>query len=260
MKARQRKLGKLNSSSSTLNNGTTVRDETEFNPPATTKSQTSNSQILNTQATPENKVVLGPITKLIDNDTKKQNQPLQGRKSRIGSRNTRNSVKKLEKNLTTSDNYSKEQQLGELIKMFNFDISNERIKVEENTEYYTMRMEIIDLQNKIQQANKEFDFLCDQQQIKNENDNKQIEFLENVLKEKIEENVEIVKTDNKIILDEIASLERKLNALKSIVEKEEQDFNKLNIEFTNTNLRLQNEIDLVTKFKKTIDEGNHLNM
>ena len=185
---------------------------------------------------------------------------MQGRKSRIGSRNTRNSIKKLEKNLTTPGNYSKEQQLGELIKMFNFDISNERIKVEENTEYYTMRMEIIDLQNKIQQANKEFDFLCDQQQIKNENDNKQIEFLENVLKEKIEENVEIVKADNKIILDEITSLERKLNSLKSIVEKEEQDFNKLSIEFMNTNLRLKNEIDLVTKFKKTIDEGKHLNI
>ena len=259
MKARQRKLGKLNSSSSTLNNGTSVRDETEFNPAVTTKSPLSNSQ-MNTQATPENKVILGPITKLIDNDTKKQNQPMQGRKSRIGSRNTRNSIKKLEKNLTTPGNYSKEQQLGELIKMFNFDISNERIKVEENTEYYTMRMEIIDLQNKIQQANKEFDFLCDQQQIKNENDNKQIEFLENVLKEKVEENVEIVKADNKIILDEITSLERKLYSLKSIVEKEEQDFNKLSIEFTNTNLRLKNEIDLVTKFKKTIDEGKHLNI
>ena len=96
MKARQRKLGKLNSSSSTLNNGTSVRDETEFNPPMITKSPLSNSQ-MNTQATPENKVVLGPITKLIDNDTKKQNQPMQGRKSRIGSRNTRNSIKKLEK-------------------------------------------------------------------------------------------------------------------------------------------------------------------
>ena len=45
MKARQRKLGKLNSSSSTLNNGTSVRDETEFNPAVTTKSPLSNSQM-----------------------------------------------------------------------------------------------------------------------------------------------------------------------------------------------------------------------
>lgn len=257
MKARQRRLGKQNASTASIKVDSIKEEPIEIKPKEEIKPEPriSETSIATTPSVNnDNKMMFGPITKLIENDTKKLAQPTQGRKSRVNSKNTRNSVKKLEKNLTTPGNCSKEQQLSELIKMFNFEISNDKIKLEENTEYYDMKVEIADLQNKIQQAIKEYEYLCEQKENKSDSDNKQIEFLENVLKQKIEENVEKVKTENKIYEEEIDSMEKKLIGLKNIYAKEEVDFNKFYDELTNMNIRLQNEIDYVNKLKKKIKE------
>ena len=251
MKARQRRLGKQNASTASIKVESVKEEPIEIKLKEEIKQEQRVSETNITTTPNENKMMLGPITKLIENDTKKLAQPTQGRKSRVNSKATRNSVKKLEQNLTTP---SKEQQLSEMIKMFNFEISNDKIKLEENTEYYDMKVEIAELQNRIQQANKEYEYLCEQKENKSDSDNKQIEFLENILKQKIEENVEKVKTENRIVEEEIDSMEKKIIGLKSLYTKEEENFNKFYDELNIMNTRLKNEIDYVNQLKKRIKD------
>ena len=257
MKARQRRLGKQNASTASIKVESVKEEPIEIKLKEEIKQEQRVSET-NITTTPnennENKMMLGPITKLIENDTKKLAQPTQGRKSRVNSKATRNSVKKLEQNLATPGSSSKEQQLSEMIKMFNFEISNDKIKLEENTEYYDMKVEIAELQNRIQQANKEYEYLCEQKENKSDSDNKQIEFLENILKQKIEENVEKVKTENRIVEEEIDSMEKKIIGLKSLYTKEEDNFNKFYDELNIMNTRLKNEIDYVNQLKKRIKD------
>ena len=159
---------------------------------------------------------------------------------------------------------NKQEELSKLVTMFNFDINEEKIKIEENTEYYEMRKEIINLQNKIKESKQELENMINQNKIRENLEKKQIEKFEHLLKKKIEENVENVKKNNKITNEDINILDKKLSIMKEMYEKEENQLNNFINKIDLTNEKLKNEIfyveDLKEKLKnlKEIDVGNDL--
>ena len=147
---------------------------------------------------------------------------------------------------------NKQEELSKLVTMFNFDINENKIKIEENTEYYEMRKEIINLQNKIQESKHELENMINQNKIRENLENKQIEKYELLLKKKIEENVENVKKNNKITNEDINVLDKKLSIMKEMYQKEENQLNNLINKIDFTNEKLKNEIFLVEHLKEKL--------
>jgi hypothetical protein len=106
--------------------------------------------------------------------------------------------------------------------------------------------------------------MINQNKIRENLENKQIEKFEHLLKKKIEENVENVKKNNKITNEDINILDKKLSIMKEMYEKEENQLNNFINKIDLTNEKLKNEIfyveDLKEKLKnvKEIDVGNDL--
>ena len=246
MKAKQRKLQKqsLIQSSNANVSGTTSKEPSLL--ALTTddfKSQVSSSKVH----------FDGPISKLIDNDIKKysQHQPQQKRQFKKSSREL------LKKESSKIETPTTNEDLEELVKTFNIDIEHDRIKIEENNEYYDMRVEINELQNSIKNSKKQYEMLIEQNQKKINEENKQIMILENRLKQKLEENVEEIKKDNHLCEQEINVLEGKLEKLKQEQIKEDENYEEMTKELDNTNKRLEEEMEYINKIKHLLLKFNN---
>lgn len=201
---------------------------------------------------------LGPISQLIESDTKAilssspQTSAYIRRKTRA--LNRMQSLKEPKKQTIKVEPVfvNKEEQYEELIKMFNLDISNEKIKLEENSEYYDMRIEIAELIGKIGQAKQEYEYIVEQNKQRCEHETKVITDLEMKLKNMVEENVELIKTDNKICAEDIDILDKRLSGLKAMLIKDQHNYILIEKEFSKTIEKLQRENDLVNSLKKKL--------
>ena len=82
--------------------------------------------------------------------------------------------------------------------------------LEENTEFFDMRNTIKELEKKIEDSKKEYEYIVNQNTIRTINENEQIKKLEDKLKKKVNENIEIIRKDNKITIEDVNNLNKKL--------------------------------------------------
>ena len=89
----------------------------------------------------------------------------------------------LKKELLNSEGSSNlEEEINKLSMIFNLNIDNEKMLLEENTEFFDMKKTILDLEKKIEESKKEYEYIINQNTIRTINENTQIQKLEEILK------------------------------------------------------------------------------
>ena len=145
----------------------------------------------------------------------------------------------------------KEQELSKIATMFNFEIDKNKkiINIKENDEYYDMRKEINELEIELEKTKEEYDNLIKKNEIETENQKEQIEELENELKKQVNFDIENLKKENIILLRDVNLLDKKLDSINALYQKEKYDMNNTIDELNNTIRKLKGEIFFVDDLK-----------
>ena len=145
----------------------------------------------------------------------------------------------------------KEQELSKIATMFNFEIDKNKkiINIKENDEYYDMRKEINELEIELEKTKEEYDILIKRNEIETENQKEQIEELENELKKQVNFDIENLKKENIILLRDVNLLDKKLDSINALYQKEKYDMNNTIDELNNTIRKLKGEIFFVDDLK-----------
>ena len=145
----------------------------------------------------------------------------------------------------------KEQELSKIATMFNFEIDKNKkiINIKENDEYYDMRKQINELEIELEQAKQEYDNMIKRNKIETENQKEQIEELENELKKQVNFDIENLKKENIILLRDVNLLDKKLDSINALYQKEKYDMNNTIDELNNTIRKLKGEIFFVDDLK-----------
>ena len=135
--------------------------------------------------------------------------------------------------------------------MFNFEIDKNKkiINIKENDEYYDMRKEINELEIELEKTKEEYDNLIKRNEIETENQKEQIEELENELKKQVNFDIENLKKENIILLRDVNLLDKKLDSINALYQKEKYDMNITIDELNNTIRKLKGEIFFVDDLK-----------
>ena len=145
----------------------------------------------------------------------------------------------------------KEEELSKIATMFNFEIDKNKkiINIKENDEYYDMRKEINELEIELEKTKEEYDNLIKRNEIETENQKEQIEELENELKKQVNFDIENLKKENIILLRDVNLLDKKLDSINALYQKEKYDMNNTIDELNNTIRKLKGEIFFVDDLK-----------
>ena len=146
---------------------------------------------------------------------------------------------------------NKEQDLSKIATMFNFEIDKEKdiIKIKENDEYYDMRNQIIQLEKELENTQKEYNTLLNQYEKKNELERQQINELESELKRHVDYDIEKLKKDNIILTREINLLDKKLDSVTTLFQKEQYDMSSTIFDLDNIIRKLKGELYFVDDLK-----------
>lgn len=158
------------------------------------------------------------------------------------------------------DQKNKEEMLSRLAALFNFDLQKDKIKIDENSEYFELRKEIVDLNNQLDNAKKNYDYIISEHEKENLNDEKEIKDLENKLKQCVELNIEKVKNENKNLTREINSLDKKFQNMIFLEKKNYNENMYLINELDNTINKLKGELNYVEDLKYRLKKlgGNEI--
>ena len=164
--------------------------------------------------------------------------------------NNKENEKNNEKKKINPEEY-KEQELSKIATMFNFEIDKNKkiINIKENDEYYDMRKQINELEIELEQAKQEYDNMIKRNKIETENQKEQIEELENELKKQVHFDIENLKKENIILLRDVNLLDKKLDSINALYQKEKYDMNTTIDELNNTIRKLKGEIFFVDDLK-----------
>ena len=145
----------------------------------------------------------------------------------------------------------RQQELSKIATMFNFEINKEKktINIKENDEYYDMRKQIKELEDELDKTKKEYDDLIIRNKKETEMNKRRIEEMESDLKNHVDNNIENLKKENLILKRDINILDKKLDSIKSLYQKEEYDMNNTINELDNIIIKLNTEISYVEDLK-----------
>ena len=183
-------------------------------------------------------------------------------KNIINEESEKEEVKALKKDLNPYNNKNvmekeinmeeyREQELSKIATMFNFEINKEKktINIKENDEYYDMRKQIKELEEELDMTKKEYDDLIQRNKKETEMNKRRIEEMESDLKNHVDNNIENLKKENLILKRDINLLDKKLDSVKSLYQKEEYDMNNTINELDNIIIKLSTEISYVEDLK-----------
>ena len=155
----------------------------------------------------------------------------------------------MEKEINTEE--YRQQELSKIATMFNFEINKEKktINIKENDEYYDMRKQIKELEDELDKTKKEYDDLIIRNKKETEMNKRRIEEMESDLKNHVDNNIENLKKENLILKRDINILDKKLDSVKSLYQKEEYDMNNTINELDNIIIKLNTEISYVEDLK-----------
>ena len=252
----------INNNNNNNNNNNEIRKIKTFR-----KSNSINElHINNNISTPERgfirdkkKNISGPITQFID----KQYRNIKRKKSRNNLNQYLEIPSDIQKETllgSNSDSSNLEDEINKLSILYNLNISNEKMLLEENTEFFDMRNTIKELEKKIEESKKEYEYIVNQNTIRTINENEQIKKLEDKLKKKVNENIEIIRKDNKITIEDVNVLDKKLQNMNEVYQKEEYDLFQLIHEIEKTNKKLKMEIHFIDDLKERLKKikGNEI--
>ena len=140
--------------------------------------------------------------------------------------------------------------------MFNFEVDKKKkiINIKENDEYYDMRKQINDLEQELENTKNEYDILIQHNQKETQMQKEQIEELENELKRLVDYNIENLKKENIMLVRDVNLLDKKLDSVTTLYQKEQFDMNLTINELDSTIKKLKDEIfyveDLKLRLKK----------
>ena len=160
-----------------------------------------------------------------------------------------------EKQEITPEEY-KQQELSKIATMFNFEVDKKKkiINIKENDEYYDMRKQINDLEQELENTKNEYDILIQNNQKETQMQKEQIEELENELKRLVDYNIENLKKENIMLVRDVNLLDKKLDSVTTLYQKEQFDMNLTINELDSTIKKLKDEIfyveDLKLRLKK----------
>jgi len=160
-----------------------------------------------------------------------------------------------EKQEMTPEEY-KQQELSKIATMFNFEVDKKKkiINIKENDEYYDMRKQINDLEQELENTKNEYDILIQHNQKETQMQKEQIEELENELKRLVDYNIENLKKENIMLVRDVNLLDKKLDSVTTLYQKEQFDMNLTINELDSTIKKLKDEIfyveDLKLRLKK----------
>jgi hypothetical protein len=153
----------------------------------------------------------------------------------------------------------KVEELSKIATMFNFEIDNDKkmIKINENEEYYDMRKQIQELELELSKAQKEYNDLILYNKRKTEKQKEYIEELENDLKKQVNYNIENLKKENIILLRDVNLLDKKLDSITTLYQKEKYDMNSTINELDNVIKKTNEEIFYVEDLKMRLKNLNN---
>lgn len=160
-----------------------------------------------------------------------------------------------EKQEITPEEY-KQQELSKIATMFDFEVDKKKkiINIKENDKYYDMRKQINDLENELENTKNEYDLLIQNNQKETEMQKEQIEELENELKRLVDYDIENLKKENIMLVRDVNLLDKKLDSVTTLYQKEQFDMNLTINELDSTIKKLKDEIyyveDLKLRLKK----------
>ena len=148
----------------------------------------------------------------------------------------------------------KDNELTRFATLFNFNVNSTRdkIKIEENSEYYDMRNIINELENKLRYTQVDYDNFLDEIKEKTEKNESEIAHLQKKLKTLVEKDIETIKKDNKVLTRDINLLDKKVDNLKIINQKEEYEIKNIITDLDKTINKLKGEINFVDDLKLRI--------
>ena len=161
-----------------------------------------------------------------------------------------------EENKPMSPEEYKQQELSKIATMFNFEVDkkNQIINIKENDEYYDMRKQINDLETELENTKMQYDNLIQNNKNQTEMQKEQIEELENELKRLVDYDIENLKKENIMLLRDVNLLDKKLDSVNTLYQKEQYDMNNTINELDTTIKKLKDEIyyveDLKLRLKK----------
>lgn len=150
----------------------------------------------------------------------------------------------------------KQQELSKIATMFNFEVDKKKqiINIKENDEYYDMRKQINDLETELENTKMQYDNLIQNNKNQTEMQKEQIEELENELKRLVDYDIENLKKENIMLLRDVNLLDKKLDSVNTLYQKEQYDMNNTINELDTTIKKLKDEIyyveDLKLRLKK----------
>ena len=158
---------------------------------------------------------------------------------------------KQEKNKPMSAEEYKQQELSKIATMFNFEVDkkNQIINIKENDEYYDMRKQINDLETELENTKMQYDNLIQNNKSQTEMQKEQIEELENELKKLVDYDIENLKKENIMLLRDVNLLDKKLDSVKTVYQKEQYDMKNTINELDSTIKKLKDEIYYVEDLK-----------
>ncbi len=161
-----------------------------------------------------------------------------------------------EENKPMSPEEYKQQELSKIATMFNFEVDKKKqiINIKENDEYYDMRKQINDLETELENTKMQYDNLIQNNKNQTEMQKEQIEELENELKRLVDYDIENLKNENIMLLRDVNLLDKKLDSVNTLYQKEQYDMNNTINELDTTIKKLKDEIyyveDLKLRLKK----------
>ena len=161
-----------------------------------------------------------------------------------------------EENKPMSPEEYKQQELSKIATMFNFEVDKKKqiINIKENDEYYDMRKQINDLETELENTKMQYDNLIQNNKNQTEMQKEQIEELENELKRLVDYDIENLKKENIMLLRDVNLLDKKLDSVNTLYQKEQYDMNNTINELDTTIKKLKDEIyyveDLKLRLKK----------
>ena len=161
-----------------------------------------------------------------------------------------------EENKPMSPEEYKQQELSKIATMFNFEVDKKKqiINIKENDEYYDMRKQINDLETELENTKMQYDNLIQNNKNQTEMQKEQIEELENELKRLVDYDIENLKKENIMLLRDVNLLDKNLDSVNTLYQKEQYDMNNTINELDTTIKKLKDEIyyveDLKLRLKK----------
>ena len=161
-----------------------------------------------------------------------------------------------EENKPMSPEEYKQQELSKIATMFNFEVDKKKqiINIKENDEYYDMRKQINDLETELENTKMQYDNLIQNNKNQTEMQKEQIEEVENELKRLVDYDIENLKKENIMLLRDVNLLDKKLDSVNTLYQKEQYDMNNTINELDTTIKKLKDEIyyveDLKLRLKK----------